>query len=49
MRVPGTPPCSAAATPAAGVSVSPEEGPRSAGRGLVVAVGGKEGRGVGWM
>lgn len=44
----GTPPCSAAATSAAGVSVSPEEGPRSAGRGLVGAVGGKEGW-AGWM
>jgi hypothetical protein len=39
----GTPPCSAAATFAAGVSVSREEGRRSAGRGLVVAVGGKGG------
>ena len=46
---PGTRPCSAAATSAAGVSVSPEEGPLSAGRGLVVAVGGKEWKASGRM
>lgn len=36
------PPCSAAATSAAGVSVSPAAGRRSAGHGLVVAAGGRE-------
>lgn len=41
-RAPGTPPCSAAATSAAGVSVSREEGRRSAGRGPVVVVGDKK-------
>jgi hypothetical protein len=37
----GMRPCSAAATSAVGVSVSPEEGPRSAGRGPAVGVGDK--------
>jgi hypothetical protein len=37
----GTRQCSAAGTSAAGVSVSPEEGRRSAGHGRVVAAGDK--------